>query len=489
MAESPKLIDHAVIFAISGDGGNGSNAMRREKFVPNGGPDGGDGGAGGDIYVVADSKVNTLWEFRKKIHWKADSGNNGVHKRQNGKDGKNLVIRVPPGTVVFDRETNACLGDLYREGMKVLVARGGRGGRGNVHFKSAHNKAPRFADRGEPGEERGLVFDLQMLAEVGIVGFPNAGKSSLLGCISRAEPKVGDYPFTTLQPILGVVQNGFEGIVMADLPGIVEGAAQGVGLGTRFLRHVERTRLLLHLLDLSQVPLDDPMKYYKILRTELSSYSQELAFRPEILAVNKIELPDFQEHLEALRAVCRQRQIPLYEISCHEKLGLPELLEVVFNNLNRSPLPATREIEALPAKTYRDFRVEFEVDVWRVFGAEVETLVRTTDHEDPEAIRRLQRKLLGWGVEDELIAKGCVEGDTVRIGKHLFDFEPTPDWLREGTKPALESDVRASQSVKLDTRKKLRVSAKAAIKAHGANVGTRGRGRKKKIQDPLADSP
>lgn len=479
MAETPKLIDHAVIFVSSGAGGNGSNSMRREKHVPNGGPDGGDGGRGGDVYLLADAHVNTLWEFRQRVHWRALAGDSGSYKRQNGKDGKDLIIRVAPGTVVFERESGACLGDLYRDGMSVLVARGGRGGRGNVHFKSSINKAPRFADRGEPGEERGLILDLQMLAEVGIVGFPNAGKSSLLGCISRAEPKVGDYPFTTLQPTLGVVSNGVEGVVFADLPGIVEGAAEGKGLGTRFLRHVERTRLLLHLLDLKTVSCEEPLKYYQLLRSELSAYSRDLTFRPEILAVNKCELEEYAENLAALRKECRRRGIPLCEISCHEKIGIANLLEIVFANLDRSPLPPQREIDALPAKNFSEFRVEFEIDVWRVFGEQVETLIRTTDMEDPEALRRMQRKLLGWGIEDELISQGCKVGDTVRIGKHLFDFEPTPEWLREGDKPPLSVEIRPSQVVKLEVRKKLRQSAKERVKQEGAQHGTRGRGRKK----------
>ena len=473
------LVDHIVVYVRGGDGGNGSRSMRREKFVPAGGPDGGDGGRGADVYLVVDANLHTLLDFKRKVHWRAAHGGKGGRKRCNGRDGEDLVIAVPPGTVVFDRESGLCLADLFREGERVLVARGGRGGRGNCHFVTSVHKAPRFCENGEPGEERWLTIDLQMMAEVGIVGFPNAGKSTLLGAISRAEPKVGDYPFTTLQPVLGVVNRGEQGIVFADLPGLVEGASEGVGLGHRFLRHVERTRLLLHLLDLSSMSVEEPLERYDILRRELRLYSQALALRPEVLAVNKCELAEFQPQLEALRRAVKRRGLRLLEVSCHERQGLEQLLEEVFEHLDQAPMPERQQAFPLPERTHKDFRVAWEVDCWRVFGEQVEQMVRTTDMADPDQVRNLQRKLLGWGIEDELIAQGAATGDTVRIDRFLFDFEPTPDWLRREPLPIPDPvEVRPSQKERLVRRAQLRQSAKEqAQKAAGA-AGTRGRGRK-----------
>jgi GTP-binding protein len=431
--------------------------------------------------LEVDPHLTTLLDFKRKIHWRATSGVKGGAKGCHGRHGDDLIIRVPPGTVVYDRDTGACLADLFREGERVLVARGGSGGRGNMHFTTATHKTPRYCENGEPGEERWLTLDLQMMAEVGIVGFPNAGKSTLLGCISRAEPKVGDYPFTTLQPVLGVVNRpgSFDGVVFADLPGLVEGAAEGVGLGHRFLRHVERTRVLLHLLDATSIESEQPLAKYDILRRELRLYSQALALRPEMLAVNKCEAVP-EEVLSDLRRVCKKRGLSLWEISCHEHRGLDPLVAEVFRQLEGAPQPERRESHPLPARTHKEFRVEFEVDCWRVFGQQVEQLVRSTDQRDPDQLRNLQRKLLGWGVEDELMRCGAEAGDTVRIDKFLFDFEPTPEWLRREQLPNPdEVIVRPSQRGRIERRAQLRESAKQQARQAAKEAGTRGRGRKK----------
>lgn len=474
------LVDHIALYVRSGDGGDGSRSLRREAFVPTGGPDGGDGGRGADVYLQVDANLHTLLDFKRKVHWRAEHGGKGGRSRSNGRDGEDMVILVPPGTLVMDKETGVCLADLFREGERVLVARGGRGGRGNMHFATSVHQTPRYSEHGEPGEERWLVLELQMMAEVGIVGFPNAGKSTFLSVVSRATPKVGDYPFTTLQPTLGVVNRGHQGIVFADLPGLVEGAADGVGLGHRFLRHVERTRVLLHLLDLSSVEVTDPLKNYHGLRRELRRYSQGLALKPEVVAVNKCELAEAGASLEALRSVCRQRGMRLFEISCHAHQGIDQLLGAVFAELDQAPEPERRLAQPLPPRTHKDFRVEYEVDCWRVFGQQVEQLVIGTDLADPDQVRNLQRKLLGWGVEDELVRQGAESGDTVRIGKFLFDFEVTPEWLRKERLPDPDAvEVRPSQKERLARRAELRVSAKEQARQAAAEVGTRGRGRKK----------
>ncbi|MBT9588974.1 GTPase ObgE [bacterium] len=474
------LVDHINIYVRGGDGGNGSRSMRREKFVPDGGPDGGDGGRGANVYVQVDGHLHTLLDLKRKVHWRAGAGGKGGRKRASGRDGEDVILLVPPGTIVADKETGLCLADLFRDGERVLVARGGRGGRGNCHFVTSVDKAPRHYENGDPGEERWLTMDLQMMAEVGIVGMPNAGKSTLLSVISRAEPKVGDYPFTTLQPTLGVVNRGYQGIVFADLPGLVEGASQGVGLGHRFLRHVERTRVLLHLLDLASLSMEEPLETYDTLRRELRLYSQNLALRPEVVAVNKCELESCQGVLEALRAACRKRGLRLFEVSCHAHAGLPALLEQLFGELDQTPLPVRQLAHPLPPRTHHEFRVEYEVDCWRVFGEKVELLVRSTDMEDPDNVRNLQRKLLGWGVEDELLRQGAEAGETVRIGKNLFDFEPTPEWLRRERQPDHDAvQVRPSQKEALVRRAELRKSAKEQAQAVAGQVGTRGRGRKK----------
>lgn len=479
---SESFVDQTNIHVHAGDGGNGSKSFRREKFVAAGGPDGGDGGRGGNVWLVATENMHTLLDFKRKVHFVAEKAGNGLGARKHGRDGLDLEILVPLGTLVTDRATGQVLGDLVKSGERVLVARGGRGGRGNMHFATAENRTPRYFESGELGEERWLRLDLQMLAEVGIVGFPNAGKSSLLGVISRAAPKVADYPFTTLQPVLGVVERGpgLPGAVFADIPGLVEGASEGVGLGHRFLRHIERTQVLLHLLDLASLDPEEPLATYGKLRTELQKYSLTLSLRPEVLAVNKVELTEHADTLKALRAACKKRGLKLFEVSCHEHVGLRPLVDAVLAELENAPPVPRQEVTPLPERPKHQFRVEWEVDLWRVFGIDVEREVIQTNLEDVESVRRLQLKLIGWGVEDELLRQGAKAGDDVRIGKFLFDFEPTPRNAQGRPVSPLSAgvpvEVRPSQVDRIKARK-----VRRSIKEEANRIeGGRGRGRKKK---------
>ena len=325
------FIDRATIFVKAGDGGNGCVSFRREKYVPRGGPDGGDGGSGGSVILLADASVDTLLDFSGRVHYEAQSGKPGSGQRKSGSDGDDLVIKVPVGTIVIGKDTGLVLRDMDQDGMSVTVAHGGRGGKGNARFKSSTNQAPRIAQPGEPGEERWLNLELKLIADVGLVGKPNAGKSTLLNKSTRAHSKVGAYPFTTLHPHLGIVElSGYRRFVMADIPGLIEGSHAGAGLGDEFLRHIERTRLILHMVDL--VPYDgtSPVDNYHQIRRELSLHSKALAERPSIVAANKIDIPEAKEALEILRKEVHEEVFP---ISALTGLGVPELNNELWKRL------------------------------------------------------------------------------------------------------------------------------------------------------------
>jgi len=426
------FFDEAKIYVRAGDGGNGIVAFRREKYVPFGGPAGGDGGKGGDVYLVVDSHLNTLVTFRHKVHFKAERGQHGRGKNQTGKSGADLHVSVPPGTIVRDADTGEFLGDLTRHGQKLLVAQGGRGGLGNAAFASSVNQAPRIAEQGDPGEERWLALELKLIADVGIVGLPNAGKSTLLSVVSAARPKIADYPFTTLVPNLGVVELGPNtSFVLADLPGLIEGAHQGVGLGYQFLRHVERTRLLVHLLDGAS---PDPLADYETINTELDLYSQRLATRPQIVVLNKMDLPDAQALWPMVQEALAERGVKeAMAISAVTHRGVNALMRRVAAILEmlpheELPVEAAEEVavfELPPDEDTISVTYEEGTGAWRVRGIRVERAARRTNWQLDEAVFRFHLFLESIGVISALEEAGVQVGDTVFIGDVELAWE---DW-------------------------------------------------------------
>ncbi|NLL17638.1 MAG: GTPase ObgE [Clostridia bacterium] len=419
--------DTARIYVKAGDGGDGVVSFRREKYVPEGGPNGGDGGRGGNIEFIVDEGLRTLVDFKYKRHYKAGRGQHGQGKNMHGKSGEDLILRVPPGTLIKDADTGELLADLTVPGQRIIAARGGRGGRGNARFLSNKQRAPRIAEKGEPGEERWLQLELKLLADVGLLGFPNAGKSTLISRISAAKPKIADYPFTTLSPNLGVVsvEEG-KSFVVADIPGLIEGAHQGVGLGHDFLRHLERTRVLIHVIDLSSFE-QEPIDAFRIINRELELYSPELSKKPQVVAANKIDVPEAKERLASLIEAL-DPNIPVFPISAVTGEGVTDLLYKVQAMLEEIgpvepetvPETAWKETRYDPEK--EPFTVTPEDGIYIVTGKEVERQVAMTDMANEEAVRRLARILRKMGVDDALREAGARDGDEVRIGDLIFDF-------------------------------------------------------------------
>lgn len=342
------FIDRAKIKIKAGDGGNGVTAFRREKFVPRGGPSGGDGGRGGDVWIEADEGFNTLLHLRYNPEHKAERGKHGEGSNRFGKDGEDAVIKVPVGTQLFDAETNELKFDFIEPGQRYLAAKGGKGGWGNAHFATPTRRAPKFHYTGRPGEEHELQLELKLIADVGLVGFPNAGKSTLISVISAAKPKIADYPFTTLEPNLGVVDMGdFKTFVVADIPGLIEGASEGAGLGDRFLRHVERTKFILHLVDISSSSGREPVEDYKIINRELAAYNEDLALRPQIIVATKIDALDDPERLESLREQAKKDRKPFFAISSVTNTGVRELVNEVSRLLTDTDAAQKREAQAV----------------------------------------------------------------------------------------------------------------------------------------------
>jgi GTP-binding protein len=418
MKEETLFFDEAKIFVQAGNGGNGCMSFRREKFVPHGGPDGGHGGNGGDVAIVVSPHLNTLLYLRRHPHWKADKGKNGEGKNKHGKNGADALVAVPRGTIVRDAETGELIADLVNPYDRAIVARGGRGGRGNSAFASSTNQAPRFSEKGEPGQARTLSLELKLLADLGIIGLPNAGKSTFLASITAAKPKIADYPFTTLTPNLGVAIVDDRDIVLADIPGLIEGAHEGVGLGDRFLRHIERTRVLIHLIDAS---LENPLAAFDSINLELTAYDPRLAAKPQVVALNKMDLPDAQAKWTKLQKALAKRNVEAYAISAATGQGVIDLLRAAVKRLSEvSPEPAIIEEEMpviRPAEDENAFEIAREGQAFRLRGRKVERVVAMTDFDQEEAILRLHRIFKSMGVTAALEQAGVREGDKVRIGE------------------------------------------------------------------------
>lgn len=416
--------DKAKIYVKGGDGGNGSVAMRREKYVPEGGPWGGDGGRGGNVVFRSDEGLRTLVDFRYKRHYKAVRGSHGEGKNMHGATGDDLVVRVPVGTVIKDANTGELIADIVKDGQEIVVALGGRGGRGNTRFATATNKAPRMAEKGEPGQERWLELELKLLADVGLIGFPNAGKSTLISQVSAARPKIANYPFTTITPNLGVVRvEDGSSFIMADIPGLIEGAHAGVGLGHEFLRHVERTRLLIHVLDTAGSEGRDPVEDFQVTNRELSLYNPALGRMPQVIAANKMDINDAGDNLNRLQEAYGW-QYEIFPVSAATGQGLEALIYRVKNLLEEIP-EAVREEEAEAPVVHRAaprFTISREGNIYTVEGKEIRRHVAMTDLDNEEAVERLQRIMKKMGIDDALKEAGALEGDTVRIGELEFEY-------------------------------------------------------------------
>lgn len=425
------FIDQAKVEIKAGSGGNGCVSFRREKYRPKGGPDGGDGGRGGSVILKVDQGLRTLIDFHYQRHYKAENGRPGEGNDRQGRQGKDLILRVPPGTMVKD-ELGNLICDLVEEGQEVVNARGGIGGRGNARFASVRRKAPAFAEKGEPGEQKRILLELKLLADVGLIGYPNVGKSTLISRISAAKPKIADYPFTTLVPNLGVVSlpDG-RNFVVADVPGLIEGAHKGAGLGLDFLRHVDRSAILAHILDLSHSEERDPIRDFELISKELRFYDPKLASRPQIIIGNKLDLPGAEEKASKVAKYCQKKNLPFLAISALTGQGIKNLLSVLANKLAEARPIAKVEKEKVHRlirfveEDEAGFSVSREEKLFVVSGKGVERMVAMTNFDNEEAVAYLQKRLKELGVEKELWKCGAREGDLVKIGQIAFDFHPS----------------------------------------------------------------
>lgn len=418
------FVDEAVIQIRSGRGGDGALHFRREKYVPRGGPDGGDGGKGGDVFLEVTNSINTLYPFRHTLRFVADDGRPGSKQNMTGRTGEDKTIFVPPGTIVYDAASGKLLGDLVEPGQRLLVAQGGRGGRGNARFASSINQAPRIAEKGEPPQELSLRLELKLIADIGIIGVPNAGKSTLLSVVSNAKPKVADYPFTTLEPMLGVAEVDAENtLVLADIPGLIEGAHRGVGLGTSFLRHVQRTRVLIHLLD---GLAEDPIADFTQINSELALFDPALGRKPQVVVINKIDLPDVKERWPKIKAELKRRKVEALAISAVTGENVRPLLYRAAQVLKETPViePEAEEMPIYRPETDPNaYTISRTDDGWRVSGAAIERAAAMTYWDEFQSVRRFQRILEALGIDAALRKAGVDDGDTVKIGDYELEWQ------------------------------------------------------------------
>lgn len=425
------VIDYVKISVKAGDGGNGAVSFRREKYVAAGGPDGGDGGKGGDVYFKVDSNTSTLLDFKYKKKFKAEDGKRGEGARKAGKSGQNLYISVPKGTIIKDIDKNVIVADLSKDGQEFLIAKGGKGGRGNAQFATPTRQVPNFAEQGKKGAEKNLELELKMLADVGLVGFPNVGKSTLISIVSSAKPKIANYHFTTLDPSLGVVKpKTGEPFVMADIPGIIEGASDGVGLGIRFLKHVERTRLLLHILDAAGTEGRNPVDDFNKINKELKSYSKILADKEQIVVANKMDVANDKKLIEEIEDMCKKNNLKLFKISAATREGIDDLIEYIAQKLKDIPKEDIVEVDEMYGVEDEIVDQEWNIEVqtrkdgkyYIVYGAPIERLMSKVNIFDVESRQYMQKILNQIGVMDKLREMGIKPGDFIEIEEYQLEY-------------------------------------------------------------------
>ena len=419
------FVDEAIVELYAGSGGNGCKAFRREKGVPLGGPFGGNGGKGANIVFKVDSGLNTLVDFKYKKIIKGNNGENGLGKGMHGKNASDVVVMVPAGTVITDLTTNLIVADLIRNGEEAVIAEGGRGGRGNIAFATKNNPAPDFAENGEPGEYRKIKIELKLMADVGLVGMPSVGKSTIISRLSASRPKIADYPFTTLKPNLGVVNVGDgRSVVFADHPGLIEGASLGHGLGDRFLRHIERTRVIAHVIDMGGYSGRDPYQDYKIINNELKEFNEKILDKPQIVIANKMDLPNARKNLIKFK----EKNIPVYEVSAVTGVGLQKVVTALADMLDRIPKKNLYDDTKFEShviykfKEEKPFTITKEDDCFVIKGEKIEKLLLMSRFDSNEAILRFARKLRKIGVDEELKKMGALEGDTIKILDYEFEY-------------------------------------------------------------------